>query len=42
MMSGCATYPEAESPWPFTDEVNLAERYDTCADWGQTESNTLE
>jgi len=42
MMSGCATYPEAESPWPFTDEVNLAERVDTCADWGQTESNTLE
>ncbi|MCO4774053.1 MAG: hypothetical protein KDA24_28730 [Deltaproteobacteria bacterium] len=42
VMAPCATHPEAESPWPMTDEPNLGPPVDTCQSWDQTESNTLD
>ncbi len=42
LFSSCASYPEATSPWPMTEESSLSEPVDTCAQWSQTESNTLD
>ena len=42
VMGPCPTYLEVDSPWPFTDEPNVADRVDTCQGWDQTESNTLD
>ena len=41
-MSGCDAHPEAGSPWPYTEDINPGAHVDTCADWSQTESNTLQ
>ena len=42
VMTSCSSYPEVGSPWPMTEEANMAPPVDTCEAWSQTESNTLD